>query len=201
MTNHKQTFDEQTEYQSSGNGQGMREKKSKLRRRHFVDCQNPIFLFATVVLIILFIQQVSTNVRIELIIYVLLTLKMTKCLIKYAEDPTYISSRIVDQWEADFPAITVCPEYNGLKLDVLQVSLGRQSYHVMNLYTNCSFLKENGISSVKGYNRISNANPNISWSSNKTGVTEKQLYDQITRNPKELFNYIYTRYLSLNKVG
>ena len=51
---------------------------------------------------------------------------MTKCLIKYAEDPTYISSRIVDQWEAAIPAITVCPEYNGLKLDVLQVRLVRK---------------------------------------------------------------------------
>ena len=40
---------------------------------------------------------------------------------KYADEPTYISSRIVDQWEADFPAITVCPEYNGLKSNVLQV--------------------------------------------------------------------------------
>ena len=66
---------------------------------------------------------------------------------------------------------------------------------------NRSSLKANGISSVEGYNRISNAsNPNISWSSNKTGVTERQLYDQVTRTPKELFNYIKARYLSLNKV-
>ena len=49
---------------------------------------------------------------------------------------------------------------------------------------NRSSLKANGISSVEGYNRISNAsNPNISWSSNKTGVTERQLYDQVTRTP------------------
>ena len=123
---------------------------------------------------------------------------MTRCLIKYAEEPTYISSRIVDQWEADFPAITVCPEYNGLKEDVLQVRLSCKNYYMMNSYLEKSYhslLKQNGIPSVKSYNRILNAsNPKMSWSSNKTGVTEEQLFDQVTRTPKELFNYIYTRY-------
>ena len=59
---------------------------------------------------------------------------MTRCLVKYAEDPTYISSQIVDQWEADFPAITICPKYNGLKLDVLQVRLSCKNYYVRNSY-------------------------------------------------------------------
>ena len=48
---------------------------------------------------------------------------MTKCLLKYCEAPTYISSRIADQWEADFPAITVCPHNGGLKSDVLRVRI------------------------------------------------------------------------------
>ena len=47
---------------------------------------------------------------------------MVQCLIKYWEFPTYISSRIVDQGEADFPAITVCPPTKGYKSDVLMVS-------------------------------------------------------------------------------
>lgn len=63
-------------------------------------------------------------------------------------------------------------------------------------------MKEHGISSVKDYNRILNAkNPNISWSSNITGVTEKQLFDEVTTTPKELFHYIYTRYLSISNIG
>ena len=46
---------------------------------------------------------------------------MVQCLIKYWDLPTYISSRVVDQGEADFPAITVCPPTNGFKSDVLMV--------------------------------------------------------------------------------
>ena len=46
---------------------------------------------------------------------------MVRCLEKYWDVPTYISSRIVDQMEADFPAITVCPSWNGYKQDVLMV--------------------------------------------------------------------------------
>ena len=48
---------------------------------------------------------------------------MTRCLMKYVEEPTYISSRIVDQWEADLPAITVCPNTNKIKTEVLQVKV------------------------------------------------------------------------------
>ena len=47
---------------------------------------------------------------------------MAQCLIKYWDFPTYISSQIEDQAVADFPAVTVCPQSNGLKLDVLKVS-------------------------------------------------------------------------------
>jgi hypothetical protein len=36
------------------------------------------------------------------------------------EGPTYISSDFVNQKDAEFPAITVCPESNGYKLDVLK---------------------------------------------------------------------------------
>ena len=45
-------------------------------------------------------------------------------MLKYAGEPTYISSRIVDQWDADIPAITVCPHVNGgIKEEVLQVTI------------------------------------------------------------------------------
>ena len=45
---------------------------------------------------------------------------MIQCLLKYCAFPTYISSHIVDQGEAHFPATTICPQ-GGFKLDVLKV--------------------------------------------------------------------------------
>ena len=52
------------------------------------------------------------------------------------------------------------------------------------------YLKENGFLSVRAYNYKGVS----SWSSNKTGVTERQLFDDVTRAHKELFDYIYARY-------
>ena len=101
--------------------EGMRETRSKLRT-YFGNCQNIIFWSAAIVLTIVFIEQVSNDLSMYRVYLILWTLKMVQCLIKYWEFPTYISSRIVDQGEADFPAITVCPPKNGLKLDVLRVS-------------------------------------------------------------------------------
>ena len=43
-----------------------------------------------------------------------------QCVVKYMQGPTYISSAIVAQKEAEFPAMTVCPESRKYKLDVLQ---------------------------------------------------------------------------------
>lgn len=55
----KTLFDEQRDEKSS------RGKKSKLGRKRYVHCQNVIFWFAAVVLIVLFIQQVSDDMRID----------------------------------------------------------------------------------------------------------------------------------------
>ena len=49
-------------------------------------------------------------------------MKSAHCVMKYREHPTYISSEITDQREAEFPAITVCSPSNGYKLDILRVS-------------------------------------------------------------------------------
>ena len=59
----------------------------------------------------------------------------------------------------------------------------------MNLY-----VKEHGISSVEAYNR--GTKTNITWSSNITGVTERQLFDAVTQTPQELFNHVFVRYSS-----
>ena len=64
--------------------------------------------------------------------------------------------------------------------------------HKMNLY-----LKEHGFSSVKGYNGWKT---NITWSSNKTGVTERHLFDAVTKTPQELFNYVFVRYTCMANV-
>ena len=64
MKNLKTTHNGQNEDQYSGVGNGMREKKSKLRKRGYVHCQTVIFWFATVVLVTFFIQQVSIMINI-----------------------------------------------------------------------------------------------------------------------------------------
>ena len=46
---------------------------------------------------------------ISLVCLLLLTLVQSfKCLDKYLDKPTYISSAIVDQYEADFPEVSLC---------------------------------------------------------------------------------------------
>jgi len=42
-------------------------------------------------------------------------------LFRYLDIPTYISTRIVSQNAAEFPALTVCPDGTSYKEDVLQV--------------------------------------------------------------------------------
>ena len=49
-------------------------------------------------------------------------MKAAHCVMKYREHPTYISSEITDQREAEFPAVTVCSPSNGYKQDILRVS-------------------------------------------------------------------------------
>ena len=41
---------------------------------------------------------------------------------KYLSNPTFTESVILPQYQADVPAITICPMYNGYKKDLLKVS-------------------------------------------------------------------------------
>ena len=43
-----------------------------------------------------------------------------KCTTKYFEHPTYVSTDLVNQWDAVFPAITVCPDGNVYHEEVLR---------------------------------------------------------------------------------
>ena len=106
----------------SEDGNVGREKKSIRKFFTLQNFQHIIFGIASVVLASLFSLQVRA-IKIDQLFYVKKVFEkfqLIQCLIKYWEFPTYISSQIVGQGEADFPAITVCPQA-GFKLDVLQV--------------------------------------------------------------------------------
>ena len=44
-----------------------------------------------------------------------------KCVQKFVQHPTYVSTYITKQQDAAFPAVTVCPEKSSYKSDVLEV--------------------------------------------------------------------------------
>ena len=94
-----------------------------------------------------------------------------QCVIKYMQGPTYISSEIVPQKEAGFPAMTVCPvsSSKGYKVEVL---------------------RENGIESYKKYNW----KVNLTWSSNFTNVSDVELFQMATHRFDELVKRVYVRF-------
>ena len=47
--------------------------------------------------------------------------RISQCVNGYLKNPTYTESNMVPQVNADFPSVTICPEYNGYKEDVLKV--------------------------------------------------------------------------------
>ena len=91
--------------------------------------------------------------------------------------PTYISSVIMAQREAAFPAMTVCPGAGGYKLDVL---------------------KENGIESISDYNNNKGA---CTWSSNDSSVSEVELFEKATYDLDELVKRFYMRFFLANPVS
>lgn len=52
---------------------------------------------------------------------VVLVVQTYQILAKYFSYPTFVSTKIVDQKEAEFPAATFCPIESSYKTDVLQV--------------------------------------------------------------------------------
>ena len=48
-------------------------------------------------------------------------MQVYKCLELFVSEPTYVSTHIVNQEKAQFPAITICPISKGYKEDVLLV--------------------------------------------------------------------------------
>ena len=91
---------------------------------------------------------------------------------KFLQGPTYMSSEIVPQKEAEFPAMTVCPETKRYKEDVL---------------------KKHGIPSYKHYNR-EYKDRELKWSSNQTDISESDLFKLATYRFDELVQRFYIRF-------
>ena len=111
-----------------------------------------------------------------LVLLLLLFVQTAQCIHKYFQGPTYISTDNVDQSKAGFPALTICPESNGYKEQVLQ---------------------EHGIESVKRYNW----KVDLNWSSNQTNVTESQLFDVATYDLDEIVKRFYIRFFKAHPVS
>ena len=92
------------------------------------------------------------------------------------QGPTYISSDIVAQEEAEFPAMTVCPESTKYKENVLQ---------------------QHGIVTAKGYNY----KVNLTWSSNQTDVSDAELFELATNRLDELLQRFQIRFFDTNPVS
>ena len=90
-------------------------------------------------------------------------------MVKFIQGPTYISSEIVAQNQAEFPAMTVCPESNGYKEDVLL---------------------EHGIESVRRYNWKTDLN----WTSQFSNTSEAELFELATYQFDELVKRAYIRF-------
>ena len=111
-----------------------------------------------------------------LLLVSLLMIQVIRCIFKYVEVPTYVSSKILNQNKADFPAITVCPNDNGYKADVLK-------YH--------------GIQDVSSYNYKNQKN----WTSNDISINESELFEKVTYRFDELVQKVYIRYFRADPVS
>ena len=114
-------------------------------------------------------KHISKSIFILALLSFLLT-KISICLHKYIENPTYTTSKLVNQNEADFPALTICP-------------MGRHDGYKENM------LKSHGIAQLEFYSisYFSKICPtNLNWSSNYTDVSEDDLFDQATLKFDEL---------------
>ena len=57
-----------------------------------------------------------------LVLFIILLVQAFKCVEKYMREPTFVSTKIVEQRESEFPAVTICSMDNGYKEDVMAVS-------------------------------------------------------------------------------
>ena len=117
-----------------------------------------------------FLQRITKIIFILALVSFLLW-KVTTCLHKYNENPTYTTTKLVNQNDADLPAITICPRNR-------------------NIGYKKSVLKNHGIKRQEYYSNNA-CSSNLTWSSNNTAISENDLFDQVTLNFDELVDCIY----------
>ena len=106
---------------------------------------------------------------------VFLTWKAVGCVKHYFENPTYTTNQYVNQAETDFPAITICTAWPwGYKRDKL---------------------KKYGID-VDDYFKYSTCHSNVTWSSIKINISEKDLFDDVTYQFNEFVGKIQIGYFN-----
>ena len=127
-------------------------------------------------------QQITKSVFILILVSFLL-LKVATCVDEYLENPTYTKSKIVDQKEAAFPALTICPINRSIAY-------------------NESILNNHGISQANHYFGKTKCSSTImNWSSNNTAVSENELYDEMTFNFDELVKWIKVMHFNGHRVS
>ncbi|XP_040576980.1 uncharacterized protein [Lepeophtheirus salmonis] len=116
--------------------------------------------------------KLSITAIIGLVLFIILFNQIIRILIKYSEGPTYISTLVARQRDAEFPAITMCPN--------------EEMY-------NLTRLREHGINSTDNYNGGAVRDATRTWLSNQSNTSPRALFDYITFSAKDLIRTVKVR--------
>ena len=75
----------------------------------------------------LILVQNYMYVSVLIILTMVLLGQIWECLVKYANEPTYLETKVTQQQKALFPAMTICPQNEGYNEEHLKVEI--HSYH------------------------------------------------------------------------
>ncbi|CAB4057150.1 unnamed protein product [Lepeophtheirus salmonis] len=117
-------------------------------------------------------SKLSITAIIGLVLFIILFNQIIRILIKYSEGPTYISTLVARQSDAEFPAITMCPN--------------EEMY-------NLTRLREHGINSTDNYNGGAVRDATRTWLSNQSNTSPRALFDYITFSAKDLIRTVKVR--------
>ena len=101
------------------------------------------------------------------------------CFIKYFRKPTYMSTNMVPQNSANFPAMTFCPLPQGYKPEVLEA---------------------NGINGSLAYNSH-HYGGQMNWTSNNFAKTASNLFLEATKTKEDIFRLVYIRTIKASEVA
>lgn len=123
-------------YSSGGNLQGLGSSRSSTAFTDGGDSEAAVSNLIWIKLLSFLKNLVFVLALISLVCLTLI--QGIQCVNKFLASPTYISTEVVDQFEAEFPAMTICP--SGYRLDVLK-SYGYGSVRKYNYHSKCGALK------------------------------------------------------------